>query len=341
VARARRLGTGVVGLVVSAVAVAVLATVIDIGATAETLATTDLRLVAATLLLVPGQILLRALRWQLLLPPRPDGRRPPLRRVLPVLLVGYLGNLVLPARLGEPARAFLLARREGIGFSRVFGSVLLERVLDLASLAAVAIAAAIRAGAPDWIVRGMVIVAAVGSVLVVVLVASGIPRAIRALASVFGTRAEPLRAAIDQAISFGEGANGGGWRQLALAAALSTATWVLVAATYWITARSLGLEISMAGSMLIAAVTTLGTAIPSAPANIGTFEVGAVVVTTALGVPAPEALALALVVHAAITVPFAIAGGVAVAAMSVSLSEVADEATAALPAVSAGAGPGA
>lgn len=328
---ARRLGTGALGLLVSAIAVVALVAAIDLGATVETLSRTDLRLVAATLVLVPGQILLRTLRWQLLLPVRADGGRPPARRVLPVLLVGYLANLVLPARLGEPVRAYLLSRREQLGFSRVLGSVLLERVMDLATLAFVAIGAAVVSGAPDWIVRGMVVVAVVGFGLVAVLVASGIPRAIRVLARLVGAHADRMRSAVNHAISFGEGANGGGWGHLALAVLLSTATWFFVAATYWITARSLGFEISMSSSMLVAAVTTLGTAIPSAPANIGTFEAAGVLAATAVGVPAPDALALALLVHAIVTVPFAVAGVAAVTTLSVSLADVADEAVTAAP----------
>lgn len=105
-----------------------------------------------------------------------------------------------------------------------------------------------------------------------------------------------------------------------------------MAATYWLTARAVGLEISMSGSMLVAAVATLGTAIPSAPANIGTFEVATVVVLTALGVPSHEALAMALLAHAIVTVPFAVIGAASVAHLSISLSDVAEEATAALPA---------
>lgn len=331
-ARTRRIGTGLIGFAVSAVAIVLLATAIDIGATAETLAETNLWLVAATLLLVPGQILLRTWRWQLLLPRRADGGRPPFGRVLPVLLAGYFANLVLPARLGEPVRAFLLARREDIGFARVLGSVLLERVIDLATLAVVAALAAVVAGAPQWILRGMILVAVIGFVLTVVLVASGISRTIRLLAGLFGTRAGRMRAALDHAVSFGEGANGGGWGQLGIAIVLSTATWFFVAATYWLTARAVGWEISMSGSMLVAAVATLGTAIPSAPANIGTYEVATVVVLTALGVPAHDALAMALLAHAIVTVPFAITGAAAVAHLSVSLTDVAAEATSALPA---------
>lgn len=329
--RARRIGTGLVGLLISGLAVAVLVTVIDVQGTAETLARTNLWLVAATLLLVPGQIVLRTMRWRLLLPLRPDGRRPTFGRVLPVLLIGYLANLILPARLGEPARAYLLSRREQIGFARVLGSVLLERVIDLASLALVAVLAALQAGAPEWIVRGMLIVAIVGFALVAVLVASGLARAIALLARFLGTRAERLRAAIDHAVSFGEGANGGGWGPLAIAVALSTLTWAFVAGTYWLAAQSLGIDIRISASMLVAAVATLGTAIPSAPANIGTYEVAAVVVLTALGVTAHEALAMALLTHAIVTVPFAITGAASVAQLSISLADVAEEASAALP----------
>lgn len=329
--RARRVGTGLVGLAVSAAAVAVLVTVIDIRGTAETLARTNLWLVAATLLLVPGQIILRTLRWRLLLPLRPDGERPTIGRVMPVLLVGYLANLILPARLGEAARAYLLARREQIGFARVLGSVLLERVIDLASLALVAVLAALQSGAPEWIVRGMIIVAVVGFALVALLAASGIARTVAVLARLLGTRADRMRAAIDHAINFGEGANGGGWGPLAVAVVFSTLTWAFVAGTYWLAAQSLGIDIRISASMLVAAVATLGTAIPSAPANIGTYEVATVVVLTALGVPAHEALAMALLTHAIVTVPFAITGAAAIAHLSISLSDVADEATAALP----------
>jgi hypothetical protein len=330
--RARRVGTGIVGLTVSGIAIAVLVTNIDIGETAETLSQTNLWFVAATMLLVPAQVLLRTLRWRLLLPPKADGHRPSVGRVMPVLLVGYLGNLILPGRLGEPARAYLLARREQLGFAVVLGSVLLERVIDLASLAVVGVWAALQSGAPEWLVRGMTIVAVIGFALIVVLVASGISRSVRLMARLLGTRAVRLRAATDQAIKFGEGANGGGWGPLAGALVLSTITWFFVAGTYWLSAQALGIDIRISASMLVAAVATLGTAIPSAPANIGTYEAATVIVLTALGVPAHEALAMALLTHAIVTVPFAIMGAVAVTQLSISLVDVADEATAALPA---------
>jgi glycosyltransferase 2 family protein len=247
-------------------ALALLATVIDLEDTWRTLVAADVRWVALTLFMVPFQILLRTARWHLLLPRRPDGRRPTMLRVMPVLLIGYFGNLVLPARLGEPVRGYLMARRERLSFARVLGSVFLERVIDLATLAFAAVAAAIIAGAPAWMVRGMVIVTLIGIAVAAILVLSGIERAVAVLASVLGGRAARIRLALEQVARFGEGAGGAGRAATLVAAVvISGATWLFVAATYWLLSRSLGMELSMSGSLLVAAVTTLGTAIPSAP----------------------------------------------------------------------------
>lgn len=336
-ARTRRIGIGILGIAVSAISIVVLVAVVDVGRTADTLARTDLRWVALTLLMVPAQIALRGARWALLLPRRTDGHRPSPWQVVPPMLTGYFANLVLPARLGEPVRGYLVARREQLGLSRVLGSILLERVMDLATLAAVAVAAALVVGAPLWMTQGTLVIAGVGLALVILLAASVLPRAARALARVVSRRAGSrvggrvgrLRGAVDVVVSFGEGAGGDGRAALLLAVVLSTLTWAFVAGTYWLLARSIGLEISWSGAMLVAAIATLGTAIPSAPAYIGTFEVAAVVAAGALGIGAEQALALALLAHAVTTVPFALAGGVAVLWLSVSLDEVADEAIAA------------
>ena len=326
--RGRRIGAWAIGLVISAAAVAVLATVIDVDATLRVLGRTDVGWLALTLLMVPAQIVLRAMRWRLLLPRRPDGRRPATVGVMLVMLVGYLANLILPARLGEPVRAYLMARRESIGFARVLGSVLLERVIDLATLALVAVAAAIAIGAPDWLIRGTGVVGGIGVVLVVLLAASAIPRAARLLGRIVGGRVRALTGAL---VSFGEGAGGGDRVSLLVAIVMSTVTWFFVAATFWLLGRSLDLGIGPGGAMLIAAVTTLGTAIPSAPASIGTFELAAVVAAGALGIPGEQALALALLAHAVSTLPFVVAGVGAMGWMSISITEVADEATAAWP----------
>ena len=75
--RTRRIGIGLLGLVVSAISIAVLLLVVDLGETVAVLAGTDLRWVALSLLMVPAQIVLRSARWALLLPRRPGAVHTP------------------------------------------------------------------------------------------------------------------------------------------------------------------------------------------------------------------------------------------------------------------------
>jgi len=78
-------------------------------------------------------------------------------------------------------------------------------------------------------------------------------------------------------------------------------------------AQAVGASISPVDALLIMAVTVLATAIPSAPAYVGTFELAAVTVATSLGVPADNALALAVLSHALGLLPTAIGGSAALA----------------------------
>jgi glycosyltransferase 2 family protein len=75
---------------------------------------------------------LRALRWKYILHSvKPDAK---LKNLFGSLMVGYGVNSVTP-KLGELTRAVLMGRWEGISRSSMFGTVILERVIDIISLA--------------------------------------------------------------------------------------------------------------------------------------------------------------------------------------------------------------
>jgi uncharacterized membrane protein YbhN (UPF0104 family) len=75
---------------------------------------------------------LRALRLQLLL--RGEGAAPPYRRVFSINTVGFLAINVMPLRLGEAVRPYLLWEREGVPLGSALAAILLERLLDLLML---------------------------------------------------------------------------------------------------------------------------------------------------------------------------------------------------------------
>jgi uncharacterized protein (TIRG00374 family) len=69
----------------------------------------------------------RTWRWDYLLRPM---KRVPLRRLFPVVVIGYMGNNVYPARAGELIRAYVLRRREDISVSASLATIIIERVFD-------------------------------------------------------------------------------------------------------------------------------------------------------------------------------------------------------------------
>jgi uncharacterized protein (TIRG00374 family) len=53
-----------------------------------------------------------------------------MRRLFPVVVIGYMGNNVYPARAGEVIRAYVLRRREGVSISASLATIIVERVFD-------------------------------------------------------------------------------------------------------------------------------------------------------------------------------------------------------------------
>ncbi len=312
------------GLAISAAAALLVVRSFDLGATAQILGRAALAPLGGVLVVGVAQVTIRTIRWQALLP-RPAGRRPPtLARLAPVLLIGYLGNVVLPARLGEAIRAFLVARREQLGAAECFGVVVLEQILDTATLAVIAFAGAVWVGAPAWITQISALAALGGGAIVVVLVTTGLGPLIRGLrwsARRFLGR-EP--AVLDLLDRFAGGLDGSRRRRVvALAALISAAAWVLDMLTFWLVARSLGVDLTLAVALLVAAITVLSTAVPAAPGYVGTFELAAASAAGAFGIPGAEALALALLAHAMTVIPIALAGATALLALGGNLGSLA------------------
>lgn len=318
-----------IGLLISVVAVAIVFSTVDVVATWDVLSAADLVVLTAALVVLALQISVRGLRWRILLPPRPDGSPIPVARTIPPMLVGYLGNAILPARLGEPIRALLVARRERIDALVAFGATILERGIDTVTLALIGFAAALTLGAEWWIVAVSAIVSLVGLVALGLLVAVGLTRLADIAAAVLERigQAERTQRLQGWARSFATGVDRGrNLRRLGKALGLSVFAWTLDALIFYIVALSLGIELGYAGAMLIGAVSVLATAIPAAPGSIGTFELAATATAVALGVPRPEALALAVLVHLVTVLPVAIAGAVSLIAMGTGLGRLAEEA---------------
>ncbi len=82
----------------------------------------------------------RAHRWNLLI--EPMGYSPSLKHTTYSVMVGYLANYFVP-RLGEVSRCGALSKAESIPFNKLFGTVVIERIIDVISLLVCIILAAV------------------------------------------------------------------------------------------------------------------------------------------------------------------------------------------------------
>src|SRR5690349_6275215 len=74
---------------------------------------------------------IRTWRWQALLIPVGHARFGPAFRAT---VIGFTATFLLPGRVGEVLRPYLLARREGFSATAAFATILIERVLDLVAV---------------------------------------------------------------------------------------------------------------------------------------------------------------------------------------------------------------
>ncbi|HET6320288.1 MAG TPA: lysylphosphatidylglycerol synthase transmembrane domain-containing protein [Chloroflexota bacterium] len=266
----------------------------------------------------------RSVRWQQLLWPI---RRVPAARLFPVVVIGYMANDVLPLRLGEVARCFVLRRREGIAQTAALGTVLVERVMDgLTMLAFMGLTLPLL----PFSAALYQLMGAAGVLFLVVTIAL----AALALRPAFAERVldlslKPLPAGVRTRIrsvvlSFLSGVAALGGASAALRVfGLSCAAWLLEAAMYLVLMFAFPIIPSAVLAVLTTAVANLGTLVPSSPGYVGVFDFIGRSVLAQFGVPDEAALAYVLVVHAALIVPVTLLGFVFTWQEGVSLREVA------------------
>ena len=301
----------VIGIVSSCVAIALLIAAVDPSRTLAVVRQARLEPLALGVGILAVQTVVRAGRWRLLLGRGGDGAQLPFWLVLRALLIGYLGNAALPARLGEAARAGVVARGANRPFGTVLGTVLLERLIDLVALALLVLVASLFAPVPTLVV-------AVAAVTLMIGIAGGL-----VLAVVGGRLGGRLREAVSaspvglrqRAAAFVRhlmaGAMDPGRGVILTAGVLSVMAWMLDAGLYLAAAASLGITLPVGTAVIIAASGALATALPAAPGYVGTYDLAAAAVGAGLGLDPATAVALAAVVHVVVLVPIALAGAVA------------------------------
>jgi uncharacterized membrane protein YbhN (UPF0104 family) len=241
---------------------------------------------------------LRALSWRQLV-----RERVPLSVLFSLIMGALFLNHAAPAKAGDLARMYALARR-GVAWERAVASVVLGRLVDLAGLLAVLIVSWALVGIGGWERLAYFAFSVVGAAVVLTILSRLKPPL---CFGAVGRYADRLRGAL---------------RETTRAALLRSFTfaapaWVLEAGILLIVGRGLGLGLSLAGVVAATCFAVLVAAVPLAPGALGTYEAGMVAILLAFGVPAELAFAAAVTTHAMkflyafVAAPFALREGLA------------------------------
>ena len=263
--------------------------------------------------------IIRAWRWQSLLAPIGPTR---FSTAFRATVIGFAASFFLPARAGEVIRPYLLARKEGLSAPATFATIILERLLDIATvllLFAVFVFTVSPAGSVGgaqsdfayvkfW---GAVAAAAAVTGLLVLFVLAGHPerlgRAAGSVERVLPGRIARLLAHFVESFAQGLAI----MRQparLLVALLQSFPLWLSIAASIWLTSMAFHITVPFAASFLLMTVLVVGVAVPT-PGAIGGFHVAyQVAVQTFFNAPGDRASGAAIVLHAISFVPVSVVG---------------------------------
>lgn len=251
----------------------------------------------------------RALRWRLLFSPI---KWIPLGDLLSVIMVGFLANNLLPARLGEVVMAYLMNHKQGVGKSRSLGTIFLDRMLDVFTLLSFLFLSLLVFPAPGWVKN-------ISFIGVVVLVLVGIfawfatahqECCLHWIDRLVGTFSDWIAERIKQVfVMFVDGLASlrDPWLLLK-AVMLSVLVWAGLGGGVFLLFAAFGLQLQFHAAVIVMVIVNLGLIIPSSPGFIGTFQFFCVAALALFGIGNSQALSFSVLYHLSQWLPTTLVG---------------------------------
>jgi uncharacterized protein (TIRG00374 family) len=223
------------------------------------------------LLVFYGSFVIRAYRWRGMLDRAGVNAEhgysvPGIPGILQILLISWFANCVVPAKLGDAYRGYMLKERSRASFGLTMGTILAERLMDLVVLVLVLCLSGLwvfgthipqRAELAFLLGAGTVAVGVIG----VIVLWFARDRVERMLPERFTTHFQKLYTGIFHSL-----------RNPAPIAAYTVAIWVLDGVRLFIIAKALGIDLHIVEAQLVSLSSALVTIIPFTPGGLGLVE---------------------------------------------------------------------
>ena len=238
-------------------------------------------------------------RWRLLFYPEHDDRG--WVNLFRGIVVGQALNVVVPGRIGEFTRAYSTGASEGISKARVFGTIIVEKVMDMAALMAAILVFWKTIMPPGWAVGAGYALICFTSIATAVLLFMALRgettlRWIGRFSALLPRRLGELLMKYGQMIMTGFSAIRYCWIQVILWG-LSFLLLLLSVLTNYFLFKAFGLSLSLSVALFLLVVLQVGTAPPSLPGKLGVFHYLTVLSLSAFQVDRNIALAYSAVLY--------------------------------------------
>jgi uncharacterized membrane protein YbhN (UPF0104 family) len=235
----------------------------------------------------------RSERWLRLL--EDEGARPKRSDTYALTVVGYAGNNILPARAGDAIRVVLMAPRSHTSMRTVVGTLVAERLLDVAVLLVI------------FVVVGYGLLGEVGGNSVELIAAGAVVALlVAAVGWRFVRRSERLHGLIGPIASATLGLRRAHHGLLLLA--MTLVIWSIEAAVWMSVGAAVGFGMDPIEGLYLVALASVFSLIPSGPAYAGTQDTAVAIGIKALGGTGGTAVGYLLMLRFVIVVPITIAG---------------------------------
>lgn len=305
-----------IGLLLSAVCLYLVFRKVDLQALWASMAALRYGYLLAAVAVFMLTFVVRTLRWQALLQP---AKEIPFGRLGAVLFIGYMANNILPARLGEFVRAYVLGRKEGVRKTTTLATIFIERIFDGLSLLFILglLMLAHKVGLisnrlPPQLVTGgllaaLIFLGAFGFVAALEFV-PGMETLLSNLIHRFApAKLAPKLGSVLSAFVGGVACLRS-FKRLVFVFATSLVVWGIEGSTYSLMGRAFHMHQPLTAFFVTMVLVNLAAIVPSAPGQVGTFQFFCVLGLGMFGVAQVVALSYGLVLNMAEYLPVTVAG---------------------------------
>ncbi len=283
------------GLFISVVSLAVILVFVDLRKLGEALRVANYYLIVLAILISLVWLGVRGMAWKALLRDQAS-----FQQSFFTICEGYLLNNLLPFRLGEVGRAFLLGQKASIPFWEVFSTIVIERSLDLAMAAGLLLCTLPFVLGAAWAAEAAMIA---GGLVLSFLVALYLLARYRQKALILFQKATARLPRLQHTIGNALGAFLNGlialtdWRVFLRATSLIVLDWIIALIQYSILMQAFFPQAPFLWAAFVLGLSALGLAAPSSPGSLGVYEVSVIGGLSVFGQDASTAFAFALVAH--------------------------------------------